>query len=179
MPYATTSEERTVGELAARLFDVSERSKAGRAAAKELLALNPELKGIKELPAGTLVEVPELEDAELKHPLPELTEAAPGALVAGLRAATGPLEDALAAEADEARKQANEHLKALRSAEVKREAAERPDGNAELESATAATEAYLATVRAAKTEWRKAAADLRKDLDELLVVLADPTAGGA
>jgi hypothetical protein len=177
MPYTTTSDERTVGELASRLFGVGERSKAGRLAAKELVALNPELKDIKDLPPGTLVEVPELEDAELKHPLPELTEAAPATLVAGLRAATGALEDALAAEADEAREQANEQLKALRSAELKRGAEERPDGKAELAAATAAAEAYVATVRAAKAEWRKGVADLRKDLDELLVLLADPTVG--
>lgn len=177
MPYTTTSDERTVGELVTRIFGVGERSKAGRAAAKELLALNPELKEVKNLPAGTLVEVPELEDVELKHPLPELTEAAPATLVASLRAATGALEDALAAEADDARKQANEQLKALRSTDTKRGAEERPDGKAELAAATAAAEAYVATIRAAKAEWRKGAADLRKDLDELLVLLADPTVG--
>src|SRR3954467_14564786 len=135
MPYATTSDERTVAELASRLFGAGERSKVGRLAAKRLLALNPELKGIGELPPGTLVEVPEVEGAELEQPLAELTETASAALVAGMRAATGPLEDALAAEADEARKQANEHLKTLHSAEVKRSAAERPNGKAELASA--------------------------------------------
>jgi hypothetical protein len=175
MAYATTSEERTVGELASRLFGVSERSKVGRLAAKRLLALNPELKGIEELPPGTLVEVPEVEGAELDQPLPGLTEAASGTLVAGLRASTGALGDALAAEVDEARKQANAHLKELRSAEVKRAAAERPDGKAELATATAATEAYLETIRATKAEWRKGVADLRKDLDELLAVLAAPS----
>src|SRR4051794_16547814 len=114
MAYATTSDERTVGELASRLFGVGERSKVGKLAAKRLLTLNPELKEIKDLPPGTLVEVPEVEGAELDQPLPELTEAASGTLVAGLRATTGALGDALAAEADEARKEANAHLKELR-----------------------------------------------------------------
>src|SRR5215216_6284124 len=107
MAFATTANDKTVGELAARLFGVGARSKVGRAAAEQLLAGNPELKNINELPEGTLVEVPEIEDAELETPLPGLTEAAPATLVAGMRVSTDALEHALAATADDAREQAN------------------------------------------------------------------------
>jgi hypothetical protein len=173
MAYATTGKDQTVGELAARLFDLSPRSKAGRAAARELLALNPELEDIKELPEGTLIEVPEIEDAELDTPLPALIEAAPATLVAGIRVSTGALEHALAATADEARDEANASLKRLKSAEVRRAAAEHENGD-QLATATAVAEALAVTARAAKAEWRRAAKDLSDDLDELLAVLAQP-----
>jgi hypothetical protein len=173
MPFATTANDQTVGQLAARLFGVGPRSKIARAAAEELLALNPELKDIKELPEGTLIEVPEIEDAELDTPLPGLTEAAPATLVAGIRASTGALEDALAATADDARDQANASLRRLRSAPIKR-AAEEQENKEQLELATAVAEALVVTARASKAAWRKAAADMSRDLDELLAVLADP-----
>jgi hypothetical protein len=173
MPFATTANDQTVGQLAARLFGVGPRSKIARAAAEELLALNPELKDIKELPEGTLIEVPEIEDAELDTPLPGLTEAAPATLVAGIRASTGALEEALAATADDARDQANASLRRLRSAPIKR-AAEEQENKEQLELATAVAEALVVTARASKAEWRKAAADMSRDLDELLAVLADP-----
>jgi hypothetical protein len=175
MAFATTAKDRTVGELASRLFGVGARSAAGRAAAERLLALNPELKEIKELPEGTLVEVPEVEDAELAKPLPGLTQAASGTLVAGLRASADTLEDALAETADDARNGATAELKALGSAAMKRTAKEN-DAQASLEIATAEAEAVLETTRAAKAEWRKAAEELRDDLDELLKLLVDPRA---
>ena len=147
----------------------------GREAAEQLLALNPELKTIKELPPDTLIEVPEIEDAELKTPLPSLTETGPGMLVAGIRVSTDALGNALAAQADEARNQANARLRTLRSAEVKRAAAE-VESKDQLANATAAAEAMAVTARASKTQWRKAAAELRHDLDQLLAVMADPRA---
>lgn len=175
MAYATTAKDETVAKLAARLFGVGPRSKVGRAAAEELLALNPELKDIKELPEGTLIEVPEIEDAEFDSPLPSLTEAAPATLVAGIRVSTEALEHALAGTADDAREQANESLKRLRSGAMKR-AAEEQESKEQLETATAVAEAVAVSARAAKTEWRKAAADMRRDLDALLTVLAEPRA---
>jgi 5,10-methenyltetrahydromethanopterin hydrogenase len=173
MAFATTAKDETLGELAARLFGVGPRSKIARAAAEELLALNPELKDIKELPEGTLIEVPEIEGGELDTPLPGLAEAAPATLVAGIRASADALENALAATADDARNQANASLKRLRSAATKR-AAEEQENKEQLELATAVAEALVVTARAAKAEWRKAAADMSRDLDELLAVLADP-----
>jgi hypothetical protein len=176
MAFATTGNDQTVGKLAARLFGVGERSKLAREAAEQLLALNPELKTIKELPPDTLIEVPEIEDAELKTPLPSLTETAPGMLVAGIRASTDALGDALAAQADEARDEANARLKTLRSGAAKRAAAEE-ESKDQLAHATAVAEAMAVTARASKAQWRKAATELRSDLDELLAVLADPAAG--
>jgi hypothetical protein len=175
MAYAAIANDQTVGDLASRLYGVGPRSKVARAAAQELLALNPELKKIKELPEGTLVQVPELEDAETKHRLPDLPEAASGSLVAGLRVGTDALEDALVAQADEARGQANARLKTLQSAAVKKAAAKQENGREQLANATAAADAMAAGARGAKAEWRKAAADLRRDLDKLLAVIADPT----
>jgi hypothetical protein len=173
MAFATTAKDETVGELAARLFGVGPRSKLGRAAAKELVALNPELKEIKKLPEGTLIEVPEIEDAEPETPLPGLTEAGPATLVASIRVSAAALEHALAATADDARDQANANLKRLRSGPVKRGAKEE-ENKEQLELATAVAEALVATARSAKTEWRKAAGDMRDDLDELLAVVVEP-----
>jgi hypothetical protein len=176
MAFATTAKDRTVGELASRLFGVGARSEAGRAAAERLIALNPELKDIKELPEGTLIEVPEVEDAELKKPLPGLPQAASGTLVAGIRASADTLEDVLAETADDARDGANAELKTLRSAAMRRTAKEN-GATVSLAIATAEAEAVLEVTRSAKAEWRKAAAELRDDLDDLLKLLVDPRAG--
>ena len=56
MPYTTTRGERTISELAARLFGVGERTAVARRAAKALRTANPELERIDELTPGTIVE---------------------------------------------------------------------------------------------------------------------------
>src|SRR4051794_5805842 len=109
MGFATTGKDETLHELASRLFGVGARSKVARTAAERLVELNPELKDIHDVPEGSPIEVPELDDPEPAQPLPGLTKAASGTLVAALRVSSDVLEDALAATADEARSEASDH----------------------------------------------------------------------
>src|SRR3712207_2683 len=113
MRYAVTEGERSVTELAARLFDVGPRSAVARSVAKALTDANPELDELGDLPPGTLVEVPEVEDQEPAEELHALADVAPAGLLTGLREAVEPLNEGFAELVDAVREENAERRKAL------------------------------------------------------------------
>jgi hypothetical protein len=171
MEYATTKSERTVAELVGRLFGVGERTAVARRAAAALLAANPELERIEELPRGTIVEVPEVEDAAPTEELRPLPDVAAAAVV---RRALGELDDLselVEAIIDDRVARAEGERNIVRSAPVKTLAREDELISDRLETAVADAEAELAEARALRREQRRALEELAEDVAGLAELL--------
>src|SRR5215207_2081341 len=93
--YAMTAGERTVNDLAARLFGVGPRSELGRRAAEALRKANPFLEHPGSVPAGTLIEVPVVEGVSPVSGLPTVVDLGPAGVLAALRESLDPLREAL------------------------------------------------------------------------------------
>lgn len=167
MGYATTTgREKTVAELAHRLYGVAESSAEGREAAKALKAANPELRRIADLPRGTVIEVPAI-DLEPRTPLLDFPELAGSVVVEGARDDLDDLRESLDALATGRVDDAVRSQRRLNSKAVKR-AARRDDAFAEhVDRMAAEIQDELDESRAWRDEQRRAMTLLAEDLDEL------------
>jgi hypothetical protein len=173
MAFTTVQDEGTVAALVSRIFGVDERSAVARRAAKALVEANPELKDLRSLAPGTMIEVPEVKGAEPVEALWPSADVAAAVVLGGLRAGLDLLDTGLRAVAEEAESDARERLKALRSAEVKRLAREEPQVAVALGLAASDAEADVAAARALRGEYRRALPELRQNLNVLLELLKD------
>jgi DNA repair ATPase RecN len=177
MRIAYTRAGEPLEELAARVykFDGEASTTALRSAGKALRDANPYLRKLSEVPEGTIVVVPELENAAPAGT--DALEAATGELVVErLREAAAQAVELLAGELDEELADARSSLDVLRSSETRRLV--RADNEARrLRDAT--EEAVKERVAAAERlgEYREqVAAQVEQDLDDLLGALR--TIGG-
>jgi hypothetical protein len=165
--FTTTEGERNVADLAARIYGVGARSAAGRRAAEALLELNPELEAGPKLPAGLLVEVPEVEGLEPAIPVGPLADAAPAAVLSaldtGLASVTGAVAELVAASEREAREQ----VKALKSAPVRKAVRGDKVLMAAVDDAAELAQAEADAAKALASEQRAAFAELKRDLTAL------------
>jgi hypothetical protein len=173
MRIAYTRAGEPVEELAARVyrFEGEPSATALRSAGKALRDANPYLRKLSEVPEGTIVVVPELENARPAGRTDAL-EAATGKLVVErLRDAAAQAVELLAGELETELDDARSSLDVLRSSETRR--VTRADGAARrLREAT--EKAINERVAAAESldKYRKVVtARIEKDLDELLDAL--------
>ena len=176
MRYVTTSGDKSVAELAARIYGVEERSAAARKAVKEIREANPELESIEELPRGTIVEVPEeVSGNEPRRALEALTASVGVTAVRSLRAGLDEFAEALEEIADGRLAEAREERKLLGSAAFKAAGREDPALERDRKALTDENEAEIEEARALKKEQKDALASLADELDEILKVVVAPT----
>jgi hypothetical protein len=167
MRFASTGKERTIEELAQRLYRTEGRgaATAARRARRALRDLNPQLADLEEVPEGTLIIAPDVEGTEAADEEalpPEAAGAGPGAEALGvaLEAAAASMVDAIARERDGARRA----LKLLKSREAKASAKDDPRAAAHLERSVEAAEARLDEAKALD-DYRKQA--IKAAVDDL------------
>jgi hypothetical protein len=179
MRYVTTSGDKSIAELAARIYGVEERSAVARKAVKALRDANPELEHIAELPRGTIVEVPEeVLGKEPRRALGDLTDSVGATAVRSLRAGLDSFAEALEEIADERLAEARAERKLLASASVKAAGGEEPALERERKALADENEAEIEEARASKKEQKRALEALADELDELLKVMAAPPNNG-
>jgi hypothetical protein len=175
MQYVTTSGDKSVAELAARIYGVEERSAVARKAVKALRDANPELEHIEELPRGTIVEVPEeVSGKEPRRALGALTDSVGVTAVRSLRAGLDELADALEEIADDRLADARAERKLLAGASLKAAGREEPTLETERKALADENEAEIEEARALKREQKKALDALADELDAILKVVATP-----
>jgi hypothetical protein len=170
MRFATTSGERSVEELAARIFGTKVGDPETRRAANALVRSNPQLRRIDELPP-TVVAVPDVRGIEPGVTTAPLPSAATGLLLRAVREHAGEIEAAAKDLAHEGVQAARSHRKELQSAELKRRARADKRFAAWLKEADEEAKAEIAEARALEGANRAAFAELGDDLEALLEVL--------
>jgi phage tail protein X len=174
MWFAVTKGEQKLSELAARLYRIeapNARAKA-KAAADALLEANPHLEELKQLPAGTEIVVPEVPDLEVTAEARPAETAAGGTLVDELRTSLAAAGAALTAAVDEHDRRSTAMLDVLGSKEVKKAAADSPDTKERAASVTDAVKAEQKDAAALRAYHEQVAAQVERDLDELLKALS-------
>jgi hypothetical protein len=173
MRYVTTSGDKSVGELAARIYGVEPRSAAARKAVKAIREANPELERIEELPRGTIVEVPEeVSGKEPRRALEALTDSVGVSAVRSLRAGLDEFAEALDEIADRRLEEARAERKLLGSAAFKAAGREEPALERDRKALADENEAEIEEARALKKEQKAALGSLADELDEILKVVA-------
>ncbi len=179
MRIAYTRAGEPLEELAARVykFDGEASTTALRSAGKALRDANPYLRKLSEVPEGTIVVVPELENAAPAGRTDALEVATGELVVERLREAAAQAVELLAGELDEELADARSSLDVLRSSETRRLTRSDPEAR-RLHEATEETikERVAAAERLGKYR-EQVAAQVERDLDELLEALR--AAGGA
>lgn len=168
MQYATTQGDESVTALAARIFGVGPRTQVARRAAKALREANPVLAEVASLPKGTPVAVPSVEGGKPTVRLRELSDFATRGAFRATRADAEPLGELLAAIADAREASADQQLKRLRSAAMKRAAKDDPATAARVQRAVARAEGERAAAKALRASQKGAVAALGEDMARLL-----------
>jgi hypothetical protein len=170
MRFATTSNERTPEELAARLFGTAPDDPATKRAANALVRANPVLKQLEELPP-TVVAVPDVRGVEPAIAMPPLPAAAAslllGAALEHVDDIASAAKELVGASLDDARA----HKKELNAAEVKKRARADKRYAAWLRESEADVEGEVQELRALTREQKTAMTELAQDLEALLEVL--------
>jgi hypothetical protein len=159
--------EGSVSDLVERLFKFEGDAREGRAKAAEsaLLEANPQLRDLKNLPAGTFILVPEVEDAEFAREskpfaAEELTKHL-GRAVKGLRIA---FDAETARQADSAR----ETLDLLKAKEVKAAAKKDPNVKKRVAEISEEAKARLKGVKETEKTRDKVFKQMNQHLEGLL-----------
>ncbi len=170
MRFAVTIENETLDALAGRVyaFEGQPSQAAKRAAAKALTDANPFLRRIADVPPGTVVAVPEHEQA---RPSNETRDAEPmigGLVVEQLRGAVALARRALSDDVDAEVGGTQESIKLLRSSEVRQLRRESPWLKEEIPNITEAATSRVEDARQLQRYQKQAFAQLDRDLEELL-----------
>jgi hypothetical protein len=173
MQFVYTKADEPLEELAARAyaFEGKESAATVRSAAKALRDANPFLRRPSEVPEGTLLIVPPLEDAEPAADTEPLAGAASALVVARLREAADQAVELLADELQQEVKDTRSSLGVLGSPEARKLA--RADDRAKLvhEATQAAAKERLAAAGQLSDYRSQVAKQVEKDLEELLAAL--------
>jgi hypothetical protein len=166
MHLTATLPDESLDALATRVYDLGDKPAQAsvRAAARALSHANPALRKMADVPPGTVVEVPPLEEAAPRSDATMTEDAAATALVSDhAAAAVALLGRGLFADLSAERSEADETLKLARSPELRR--ADAPGLEAALPQAVAAAEARAAAAEELRSRreavLRQVAADLR------------------
>jgi hypothetical protein len=173
MQFVHTKADEPLEELAARAYSFKgKESKASlRSAGKTLREANPFLRRLSEVPDGTLLIVPPLEEAEPAADTEPLAGAAGALVAARLREAADAAVELLGAELDQEVADTRSSLDVLSSPEVRRLV--RADDQAKLvyEATQAAAKARLAAAGQLGDYRGQVAKRVEQDLDELIAAL--------
>ncbi len=175
MRLAVFKGERSVDDLAARLFQIRGRDpQASKQASDALLRANPQLANLDRLPAGSVVVVP-----DTPHPVNtgETVEPAILAATGRIRAASeqvAAFTSSLAAVSKDATTQADATLKLLKDRSLKAAADKDPTLAQRLASIDQNTKATLKDLHAKQTMLQQAIAQMRQDLENFLKPSAPP-----
>jgi DNA repair ATPase RecN len=173
MRIAYTRAGEPVEELAARAyrFEGEASATALRSAGKALRDANPFLRRLSEVPEGTIVVVPELENARPAAATDSLEAAAGELVVERLRDAAAQAVELLARELASELDDARSSLDVLRSSETRR--VTRADDSARRlrEATEEAINERMAAAEGLGKYRHVVAARIEKDLDELLAAL--------
>jgi hypothetical protein len=168
MQFATTLPDESVEALAARVYDLGERPPptAVRAAAKALADANPFLRKGVDVPPGTVVEVPRLEQGGHRPGATQGEDAvASGLVLDHVQAAAALVARQLAADLDAETADADATLQLARSDELKR--LDAPGLAEALKGTVAAAEARAASAKELRSRQEAMLGQLASDLDEL------------
>jgi hypothetical protein len=181
MRFATTKGEKTIRELATRLYAFEGEPSAAtlRKAERALMDANPFLRKPADVAEGVVLAVPGLERAEPSEEARSL-----GSVVGAT--ATGVLEGTLAAAAEsferslkEEREEVDSSLATLRSRELKKVARADEEADRALRQATDAAKSRVAELDALDRYKSEAFAQLGEDLKALLLALGGEAEGHA
>ena len=172
MRFVYTKAGEPLEELAARAYEFEDESAAKvRAAGRALRDANPFLRKLSDVPEATLLVVPELEGAAPARATEPL-EGAVGTLVVGrLKEAATQAVELLAQELDEEVADARSSLEVLRSSEARRLVTADDEAKRIHEATRNAVKARLAAADRLDDHRKQVAAQVEKDLEELLGAL--------
>ncbi|HEY2160880.1 MAG TPA: hypothetical protein VGH24_06195 [Solirubrobacteraceae bacterium] len=165
--FTTTRSERTVHQIARRLFDASDPAALEHASDK-LLEANPQLADLESLPPGTLVEIPAVKGVGLKADPLTLSDASGVAALHSLRNVLPDLSTAVRDARAQRVSDARDQLREIGAAPVKRMARDDPALGSRLEAAKAEAEIELEEAQALRKDQPKALAQMGESLDGLL-----------
>jgi hypothetical protein len=160
-------------ELAARAYAFEEKESvaATRSAGKALRNANPFLRRLSEVPEGTLVVVPPLEDAEPGAEAEPIAGAAVALVAARLRDIAEQAIEALGAELDQEVEDTRGSLDVLGSAGARRLVRSDEQAKEVHEATRAAAKERLAAAKRLSDYRKRVAKQVEKDLDELMGAL--------
>jgi hypothetical protein len=168
MQFATTLPDESLEALAARVYDLGEKPPptAVRAAAKALADANPFLRKLADVPPGTVVEVPRLEQGGRRPGTTQGEDAiASGLVLDHVEAAAALVARQLAADLDAETADADATLQLARSDELKR--LDAPGLADAMARTVAAAEARAASAKELRSRQEAMLGQLARDLDEL------------
>ena len=173
MRIAHTRAGEPVDELAARVykFEGEPSATALKAAGKALRDANPYLRRLSEVPEGTIVVVPELENAADRRSTNALEAATGGLVVERLREAATQAVELLAAELEDELADAESSLDVLRSSEARRVTRSDPEAKRARDETEDAIKERLAAAKRLGEYREQVASQIEQDLDELLEAL--------
>jgi DNA repair ATPase RecN len=173
MRIATTRAGEPVEELAARVYKFEGEASASalKSAGKALRDANPYLRKLSEVPEGTIVVVPELERAADLRSTHALEATTGGLVVERLREAATQALELLAAELEEELADAQRSADVLRSPEARRLTRSDPEARRLRDETDEAIKERLAAAKSLGEYREQVAAQVERDLDELLEAL--------
>jgi hypothetical protein len=173
MRIATTRAGEPIEELAARVFKFGGKPSATalRSAGKALRDANPFLRKLSEVPEGTIVLVPELENAKPKARTESLEAATGGLVVERLREAAAQALELLAAELEDELADAESSVAVLRSPEARRLIRSDPEARRLRDETDEAIKERMAAAKRLGEYRERVATQVEQDLDELLEAL--------
>jgi hypothetical protein len=173
MRFAITQGEQDAADLARRVYRIEGKRRASveKAAARALRSANPFLSQARDIPRGTTVVVPTVPGTRPADDTFQLEQAAPGPLLDELRRIAHHAGDELTEAIQQEEQEAKETRALLRSRDVKREAKEQPDLEQRLPEVTAEAKGRAEDAAALKEYHAEVAAQIDKDLEELLAAL--------
>jgi hypothetical protein len=170
MRFAVTMENETLDALAVRVyaFEGKPTQATQRAAAKALTDANPFLRRLDEVPPGTVVAIPDLDQA---RPTDEARD--PEAMIAGLvadqlRGAVALTQRMLSDDVEAELGETRESIKLLRSAEARQLGRENAWLKDQIPRITEAANTRMEAARELERYQQQAFAQLDKDLEGLL-----------
>lgn len=169
MRFATLKGERSVSELAGRLFRLRGPGMGARAREVEtaLVRANPQLRDLERLPEGVMIVVPEIADVEPAEEARPVDVGA-SAVVGEVRRVLGDVRTALGAAAANHAAEATETLNLLKSRELKALAGTTPGLSERLPRIADAAHERLKEAKATQAFQEQALAQLERDLDDLM-----------
>jgi hypothetical protein len=173
MRIATTRAGEPVEELAARVYKFEGEASASalKSAGKALRDANPHLRKLSEVPEGTIVVVPELEHAADRRSTNAIEATTGGLVVERLREAVAQAVELLGAELEDELADAQRSTDVLRSPEARRLMRSDPEARRLRDETDAAIKERLAAAKSLGEYREQVAAQVERDLDELLEAL--------
>lgn len=167
MQFAVSKGEASVAELAARLFDIKGQGAAEtmRRTEAALLAANPHLAGLKKIPAGTIVMIPDLPGSPAVR-APQIAGISPE-LGDQVKIAVKVSTDVVGRSVSFREAAVNATLEALKDRDLKDFAAQSPAIKAQLDKIAEVSKADLKESKAASTAEKDAIAQLEQALSKL------------